>query len=284
MMQVNKKVAILAVLASMFSVQGGSSIVKHLFRVTGAAGAVTLRVGLAGIILMLIHRPKIMKLTLKQWVYILFYGLSIGGMNLLFYYGIQRIPLGVGVTLEFSGPLCLALISSRKITDFIWAVLAGAGILMIVPWTGGHHAIDMTGVFFVATAGISWALYIVAAEKISGKIRNSDAVSCGMLVATLLVLPFGLSRGDLFHLTWEGLGLGFGVAFFASVLPFTLDLISMKKIPGKTFSVLQSLQPAIGAFFGFVFVGEKLSWMQWLAIVCVMTASTGAALCGAEKK
>lgn len=280
-MTFNKKWAVVSALGSMISVQSGASIAKYLFHLLGPAGAVTLRVGIAGLLLALINRPKLWKFTRRQWFYILFYGISIGAMNLTFYYGIQRVPLGIGVAVEFVGPLGLALLCSRQALDFLWAILAAAGILLIVPWKTG--TLDPVGLLLVAFAGIMWALYIVATARITGKIRTTDAVTCGMCVAALLVLPFGLCNGDLFRLNATLLLYGLGVAVFSSALPFTLDLLSMKRLPEKTFSVLQSLQPAFGALSGLLFLGEYLSLLQWTAIICIMAASTGAAFCAKEK-
>ena len=281
-MKFDKKWAVCTALAAMLSVQGGASIAKYLFHLLGPAGAVTLRVGIAGVILMFLIRPPVLKFTLKEWMYILFYGLSIGGMNLTFYYGIQRIPLGIGVAVEFIGPLGVALLSSRKLLDLVWAFLAAAGILLIVPWNGS--GCDVIGLIFVFAAGILWASYIIAAGKITQAMKSTHAVSCGMCVAALLVLPFGFGSGDLFKLDGKLLLMGLGVAVFSSALPFTLDLWTMKKIPPKTFSVLQSLQPAFGALSGLIFLGEMLSCFQWIAIACVVTASTGAALFTAERQ
>ena len=281
-MKFDKKWAVCTALAAMLSVQGGASIAKYLFHLLGPAGAVTLRVGIAGVMLMCLIRPPVLKFTLKEWMYILFYGLSIGGMNLTFYYGIQRIPLGIGVAVEFIGPLGVALLSSRKLLDLVWAFLAAAGILLIVPWNGS--GCDIIGLAFVFAAGILWASYIIAAGKITQAMKSTHAVSCGMCVAALLVLPFGFGSGDLFKLDGKLLLMGLGVAVFSSALPFTLDLWTMKKIPPKTFSVLQSLQPAFGALSGLIFLGEVLSCFQWIAIACVVTASTGAALFTAERQ
>ena len=275
-MQFNKKWAICTALSSMISVQGGASIAKYLFHGLGPAGAVTLRVGLAGVMLFIFNRPKIFQFSRKDWCYILFYGLSIGAMNLTFYYGIQRVPLGIGVAVEFIGPLGLALITSRKISDFIWAILAGTGIFFIVPRNGAEG--DLPGIILVAVAGLLWASYIVATGRITKRLKNSDAVTCGICVAALLVTPFGLLSGDLWNLNWKLLMLGFGVAVFSSVLPFSLDLWTMKKIPPKTFSVLQSLQPAFGALSGLLFLGEFLTALQWFAIACIVVASAGAAI------
>ena len=280
-MTFNKKWAVLTALGAMASVQGGASIAKYLFHLLGPAGAVTLRVGLAGIMLFLLNRPAISKFGRKEWLCVIFYGLSTGGMNLTFYYGIQRVPLGIGVAIEFIGPLSVALFASRKALDFVWALLAGLGIFLIVPRSSGTG--DWIGILFVAAAGVLWAMYIIAAAKISKTMKSSEAVPCGMFFATLLVLPFGLASGDLFKLDWKLLLLGCGVAIFSSALPFTLDLWTMKKLPAKTFSVLQSLQPAFAAMSGLLFLGEMLSMTQWLAIACVIVASTGSALTSDKK-
>lgn len=280
-MRLNKKTAVLSAIGAMISVQSGSSIAKYLFPLIGPASAVVLRVGIAGLLLALVFRPNLFKFSVREWAYIFFYGFSIGAMNISFYYGIQRVPLGIGVTIEFIGPLGLALITSRQKTDLLWTFLAALGILMIVPWHTG--TVDLIGIAFVATAGLMWALYIVATGKITGKLKNSDSVTCGMCVAALLVLPFGLCSGDLFHLNAKVLWLGLGVAVFSSALPFSLDLLAMKKLPAKTFSVLQSLQPAFGALSGLIFLREYLSVTQWLAVFCVIAASAGATICAQER-
>ncbi len=271
-----------AVLGSMLSVQGGASIAKYLFQFLGPAGVAVLRIGLAGILLAFIHRPQIQKFSLSEWLYAVFYGLSMGGMNLAFYYGIQSVPLGLGVTVEFMGPLGLAILCSRKASDFLWAFLAGTGIVLLVPWTGSN--VDPIGLGFVFLAGVCWAAYIVASGSISRKMKNSDAVTTGMCIALLLVLPFGLGSGDLKNLNLTLLLIGLGVAIFSSALPYTLDLFALEKVPKKTFSVLQSLQPAFGALSGLVFLGEILSVRQWVAILCVILASLGTTLCSIPKE
>lgn len=269
--------AVFTVLGAIFSVQGGASIAKHLFPLIGPGGAVSLRVGLAGVLLSLINRPNYRSFTKEQWMCALFYGFSIAAMNTTFYYGVRRVPLGVGVTVEFLGPLALALVTSRKWTDFIWAGFAALGIAMIVPWTGAERA-DPIGVLLVALAGVLWAAYIVATKRISGRLPARDAVTVGMGFAALMVLPFGVFSGDLFNVDGKLLALGFGVAIFSSVLPFTLDLFSMRKLDEKTYSILMSLQPAVAALAGLVFLGEVLSVVQWFAIASVIIASVGATL------
>ena len=280
-MNSDKKLAIGSALASMMSVQGGASIAKYLFHLLGPAGAVTLRVGLAGIMLFAAMRPKVWKFSREQWLCVLFYGVSVGLMNLTFYYGIQRVPLGIGVAVEFIGPLSVAIYASRKITDFLWVLLAAAGIICIVPWQGGG---DLWGYIFVSIAGVMWASYILSAGKLSGKMKNTEAVACGMCVATLIVLPFALASGDLFKLNGRLLLMGLGVAVFSSALPFTLDLFTIKRLQAKVYSVLQSLHPVFAALSGLIFLKEQLSFLQWLAVFFIVTASAGAALTSPVKK
>ena len=280
-MNSDKKLAIGSALCSMMSIQGGASIAKYLFSLLGPAGAVTLRVGIAGVMLMAFVRPKIKSFTREQWKCVLFYGLSIGLMNLTLYYGIRRVPLGIGVAIEFIGPLSVAIYASRKVTDFLWVLLAAAGIICIVPWQGGG---DLWGYIFVTVAGVMWAAYILSAGKLSAKMKSTDAVACGMCVATLLVLPVAIASGDIFKLNGKLLLLGLGVAVFSSALPFTLDLFTIKKLEAKVYSVLQSLHPVFAALSGLIFLKEHLTCLQWLAVLFIVTASAGAALSSDKRR
>ena len=275
-----KKTAILASLGAMVSVQGGASLAKTLFHTLGPSGVALLRTGLAGLLLAAIHRPKIRTFTKLQWLCVLFYGFSTGAMNLVFYFGVQRIPLGLAVTIEYIGPFGLALLTSRKTTDFFWAILAGAGIALITPWHKNlwDNGLDPVGVALVFIAGVMWALYIVAGRKLSQVMKNSDAATCGLCCASLFILPFGLFSGDLSFLTPRLALLGFCVAVLSSALPFSLDLFALKEIPSKTFGVLQSLQPAFAALSGWIFLRENLTRLQSLAIILVVAASIGATL------
>lgn len=268
-----KRTAILAALTSMMCVQGGASLAKRLFPVLGPAGASSLRIGLAAILLLIINRPNFKALSKKQWLCCLGYGLSIGGMNLIFYFAIERIPLGLAVTVEFVGPLFLALFLSRKMLDVLWALLACVGILLIVPWTS--NSIDLLGLGMAFMAGMFWVGYIVMGSKVTKIIDSRTAVSIGTLFAAMLIVPVGLASGGLVHLTWPYFFLGLAVAVLSSSLPFTFDLIAMKRMPAKSFSILTSLHPAFAALSGLLFLGEALSTVQWLSIACVILASVG---------
>ena len=273
--------ALPAALLSMVSVQGGASIAKRLFPILGASGTSTLRIGLSAVLLLLFNRPKIFRLSKKQWLYCAAYGLCLGTMNLAFYFAIQRIPLGLGVAVEFTGPLALALLLSRRLLDILWALLACAGIMLIAPWQ--NDGLDMLGIVFALIAGACWAGYILIGGKITKIMKSSDAVTVGMLFATLLILPIGIISGDLSSLNWELLLIGLSIALLSSAIPYSLDLIALKKLPSKTFSILMSLQPAFGALSGLIFLKEILSFNQWTSIFCVIIASIGAVASSKKK-
>lgn len=269
--------AVPAVLLSILSVQSGASIAKKLFPVLGASGTCTLRIGLSAILLAFINRPSLRGMSAKQWLTCALYGICLGSMNIFFYLGISRIPLGLGVTLEFMGPLTLALLCSRKIKDLVWAILAGLGISLIAPW-GADSGVDPLGVIFTLCAGTCWALYIVMGGVVSKLVSNKQAVTFGLFFASLFILPFGIISGDLMALTWPYFFMALGVAVFSSAIPFTLEFIGLQNLPAKTFSILMSLHPAVAALFGLIFLGELLSFTQCLSIICVVGASIGSTL------
>lgn len=277
-----KAAAIAAALASMLCVQSGASVAKQLFPVVGAAGTTALRIGLSAILLNSINRPNIKSLTKKEWMYCGFYGGSIALMNLIFYLAIQRIPLGLGVTIEFIGPLFLAIFLSRRLLDIVWALFACAGILLIVPWQ--TNDIDLIGLGLAALAGVFWACYIVMSSKVSKEMDSKVGISVGLVIATCIVLPIALWMGGLEKLTWTTLGLGFLIAVLSSALPFTLDLLALKQLPAKTFSVLTSMQPAFAAFSGLIFLHEFLTLTQWFSVACVVVASVGTTVFSSAKE
>ena len=265
-----------AVLLAIISVQGGAAIAKGLFPVVGAAGTASLRVGLSALMLLVAVRPRLGQLRAAQWRAVVPYGLALGAMNFLFYCALARLPLGLAVTLEFVGPLLVALAGSRRWLDVLWAVLAGAGIALIAPW--GGHGLDVVGMLFALAAGGCWAVYIVLGGRVAEVLPGNTAVTIGMLFATLAVLPFGLASGQLADLTPHLLGLGAALALLSSTLPFTLEMQALKSLPTRTFSILMSIEPAAAALCGWLLLHERLSVAQWLAVVLVAAASAGATL------
>lgn len=271
-----------AVLLSIISVQCGAAIAKGLFPQIGAAATASLRIGLSAIILMLAFRPNLSKLNFKQWKYVILYGICLGTMNMVFYLAIARIPVGLGVTLEFVGPLLLAIIGSKKPVDFLWVILAAAGIALIAPWT--NTGLDIAGVLLALLAGVFWAGYIILGGRISKIMKGGDAVAIGMIFATIVILPFGIFGGGLGQLNPKLLGLGAALALLSSAIPFTLEMRALKQLPARTFSILMSLEPAMASLAALVFLHEYLSLKECFAVAFVVIASAGSSLTARRAK
>ena len=265
-----------AVLLAIISVQSGAAIAKTLFPAIGAAGTASIRIGISALILLLAYRPNLFQITPKQWKIVIPYGLSLGAMNLIFYLAIERIPIGLAVTLEFIGPLLVAIIGSRRLIDYCWVLLAAMGIVLIAPWS--NDKIDLIGVLFALLAGALWAAYIVLGGKISKIMNGGQAVSTGMLFAAILILPFGFLENGLANLTPKFFGMGVALALLSSAIPFTLEMKALGQLPPRTFSILMSLEPAAAAICAFLFLQENLSFYEILAVVCVVIASAGSTL------
>ncbi len=198
-------------------------------------------------------------------------------MNLVFYHAISRIPLGLAVTVEFIGPLGVAVFGSRKAVDVLWVVLAGSGIALIAPWTGGS-GVDSVGVLLAFAAGCCWAAYIVLGGHLSRILPGGAAVATGMLIAALAVVPFSAAVGGFANVTVGRFAAGLGVALLSSAVPYTLEMIALRALPLRTFGILMSLEPAVAALAGLAFLGEILTLTQWLAVGLVIVASTGSTL------
>lgn len=265
-----------AVLLAIISVQSGAAIAKGLFPQIGAAGTASLRIGISAVILLIAYRPNFRLLTTAQWKAVIPYGLCLGAMNLIFYFAIERIPIGLAVTLEFIGPLALALFGSKRIIDFLWVILAASGIILIAPFNG--KGVDLTGMFLALLAGAFWAGYIILGGRISKIMDGGKAVATGMLFASILVVPFGIFAEGLSNLTPTLLGLGMALALLSSAIPFTLEMNALKTIPAKTFSILMSLEPAFAAICALLFLKEHLLFHEVVAIILVIVASAGATI------
>ena len=271
-----------AVLLAILSVQGGAAVAKGLFPALGSSGTAAIRTSLSCIILLAIFRPDVRKLTAQQWKAVIPYGLALGAMNLIFYLALERIPLGIAVTLEFVGPLVLAVTGSRKLQDLLWVGMAAAGIVLIAPWSSTGN-IDMVGALLALLAGALWAFYIVLGGKVSRVLPGGAAVSVGMIFASLIVLPFGIAGGGLMQLTPMLLLAGTGVAVLSGALPYSLEMLALRQLPARTFSILMSLEPAVASVFSFLFLNEHFSFSEWLAVTLIVAASAGAAI-SAKKK
>lgn len=271
-----------AVLFAIISVQSGAAIAKTLFPALGAAATASLRIGISALILMAVYRPNLFKVNAAQWKLVIPYGLSLGAMNLIFYLAIERIPIGLAVTLEFIGPLVVAVLGSKRLTDYLWVLLAAVGILLIAPWS--NKGVDVLGVLFALLAGTLWAAYIVLGGKVSKIMKGGEAVTVGMLFATMLILPFGILGNGFQHITPTFLYLGVALALLSSAIPFTLEMKALGQLPARTFSILMSLEPAAASICGLLFLKEYLTTNEIIAVICVVTASVGSTLTSASKK
>ncbi len=265
-----------AILGGIVSAQGGAALAKGLFPALGPTGTVGLRVGLSAIMLLAAFRPRLGRATAAQWRAVIPYGLVLGTMNIVFYLALSRIPLGVAVTVEFVGPLAVAVFGSRRAVDMAWVVLAWTGIMLIAPWTGGGA--DALGVWFALAAGGCWAAYILLGGRVSRLISGGAPVATGMAIASFVALPVAVATGGFARLTPALFAAGIGVALLSSAIPYTLEMIALKELPARTFGILMSLEPAVAALVGLVFLHELLSPRQWLAVALIIAASTGSTL------
>ena len=256
----------------------GTSFAKTLFPQMGATGISAYRIGLAALLLVLVLQPWRRRWHITDLPPLVLYGVTLGTMNLLFYLSIGRIPLGLAIAVEFTGPLAVALWTSHRKLDLLWVALAVAGLLMILPLQGldSPGALDPLGIGFALAAGVCWALYIVIGQHVAQR-YGKQATPMGMLAGTLVVVPVALmdAGAALFRIEW--LWPGLIVAALSSALPYALEMYALKHLPKRSFSILLSLEPAVGAVAGWIMLSEGLSLQQWLAIALVMTASMGSA-------
>lgn len=267
--------AILAVVIGMISLQSGASLAKQLFPVIGPAGGTALRLFFASAVLVAIWRPWRRWPSRGEWRALALYGLSLGCMNLLFYQAIARIPLGIAVALEFTGPLLVAVVSSRQQRDLVWVALAIVGVVLLLPIAPVSGRLDPLGIALALAAGGCWAAYIIFGQRAGGAIHGGTATTLGMCVAALVTVPYGAIVTGSSLLDWHLWPLGLGVGVLSSALPYSLEMVAMQAIPMRTFGILMSVEPAIAALSGLLFLGERLSPQQWLAIAAVIAASAG---------
>lgn len=267
--------ALLLLLIAMISLQSSGSLAKILFNQFPILTVSAMRLLLSALILALIF--KIWKMPFKQvkWGSILSYGLALAGMNLLFYLAISRLSLGIAVSFEFIGPLSVALYYARQKIDFIWVALAIMGLILLFPFDQTSQSLDPLGVIFALAAGACWALYIVAGQKSSG-VSGNHTVCLGMFVGTAVLLPLALLSGFPQQLFETSNFIYFvALAVLASALPFSLEMIALRNLSALSFGTLMSVEPAVAALSGFIFLGEQLLWNQWLALATIICASIG---------
>ena len=268
---------VLILLVAMMSIQGGASLAKSLFPLVGAPGVTALRLALGTIILVVVFKPWRLRFTREQRLPLLFYGLSLGAMNYMFYLSIQTIPLGVAVALEFTGPLAVALFASRRPVDFIWVILAVLGLWYLLPLGENVSHVDLTGAAFALGAGACWAIYILSGQR-AGEEHGPATVALGSLIAAVIFVPLGAFQAGEVLWHWSVLPLGIAVAILSTALPYSLEMIALTRLPTRTFGTLMSMEPAMAAISGMIFLGETLTFQQALALAAIIIASMGSTL------
>lgn len=267
--------AILLLLIAMVSLQSSGSLAKVLFDQFPILTVSAMRLMLSGLILAVIFKIWQADFHQIKWKAIISYGAALAGMNLLFYMSISRLPLGIAVSFEFIGPLSVALFYARQKFDFIWVGLAILGLILLFPFDQTNQSLDPLGIAYALGAGACWAMYIVAGQKPSG-ISGNHTVCLGMFVGTCLLLPLALFTG-LPSQVFEASNFVYfiALAILASALPFSLEMIALRNLTALSFGTLMSIEPAVAALSGFIFLGESLLWTQWLALITIISASIG---------
>ncbi|CAL9500150.1 EamA family transporter [Streptomyces sp. enrichment culture] len=262
------------VLAGGISVQFGGALAVTLMPRAGALGVVTLRLLVAAVVLMVLCRPRLRGHSRTDWGTVIVFGIAMAAMNGLFYQSVARIPLGPAVTLEVLGPLTLSVLASRRAVNLVWAALALTGVFLL--GGGGFSGLDPLGVAFALGAGAMWAAYIVFSARTGRRFPQADGLALAMAVAAVLFLPLGVLESGTKLLDPTVLALGAAVAVLSSVLPYTLELFALRRLPASTFAILMSLEPALAATAGFLVLDQALAATEAAAIALVIAASMGA--------
>ena len=265
------------ILIAKMSIQSGASLAKSLFPLVGAPGVTALRIALGTLILVVIFKPWRLRFKKEQRLPLLFYGLALGGMNYMFYLSIQTIPLGIAVALEFTGPLAVALFSSRRPVDFIWVILAVLGLWFLLPLGQSVSQIDLTGAALALGAGACWAVYILTGQR-AGEEHGPATVALGSLIAAVIFVPIGMAQATDSIWQWSILPVGLAVAILSTALPYSLEMIALTRLPTRIFGTLMSMEPALAAISGMIFLGETLTLVQTLALCSIIAASMGSTL------
>lgn len=267
--------AIILLLIAMVSVQSSGALAKVLFEHFPVLTISAMRLLIGSLILAIIFKIWQTDFTQVRWKAIISYGFALAGMNALFYLSIQRLPLGIAVSFEFIGPLSVALFHARQKFDFIWVGLAILGLVLLFPFDKASQSLDPIGIAFALGAGACWALYIIAGQRPTG-VSGNHTVCLGMFVGMLCLMPIALFIGMPVTVFEPSNFIYFlALAILASALPFSLEMIALRNISALSFGTLMSLEPAIAAFSGFIFLSEQLLWTQWLALATIISASIG---------
>ncbi|WP_017614464.1 EamA family transporter [Nocardiopsis salina] len=260
------------VLIGIVSVQTGAGVAKGLFEQLPPTAVVWLRLVTSAVLLVVLVRPALRARTRGDWTVVVGYGTALALMNVFIYQAFARIPLGIAVTIEYLGPLMIAILGSRRRVDLLWAALAGTGVVAL----GMERAdLDPVGVLFAALAAVAWAGYILLSAATGQRFSGASGLAIGSVVGVILLGPPGIAEGGAALLDWRLVLIGLAVGVLSSVVPYTLELTALRRMPPRVFGILMSLQPAAAALVGLVLLGEMLTVWQWIAVACVIAASAG---------
>lgn len=270
--------SVAALSGSLISLCVGTSFAKSLFPALGPAGTTTYRLLFAALLMMVVMRPWNRRWRLDDLPLLGLFGAVLGLMNLLFYSSLKTIPLSLAIALEFSGPLAVALWGARRPVDWLWIALALTGLLLLLPLPGRDQAaaLDPVGVAFALAGGVCWAGYIIFGQRAARR-HGQMAAPMGLTIAALIVAPVGVLQAGAALLDPSLLLLGLGVGLLASAIPYSLEVYALARLPKPVFSMLLSMEPAVGALAGWIILSEQLSLQQLLAVGCVISAAMGSA-------
>ncbi|NRQ30380.1 DMT family transporter [Nonomuraea sp. NN258] len=256
------------------SVQLGAGFAKELFAALPPSAVVFLRIATGALVMAAVVRPRLKGLSRRDLAVGVAFGLTLAVMNLTFYEAMARLPLGVAVAIEFLGPLGVAVAASRRRLDLLWVALAGAGVALFAPW-GESGSVGWVGIAFALVAGACWALYILLSAAVGQRFSGTSGLAFAMLVAAVAIAPVGVSTGGAELFQPELLLIGLGVGLLSSVIPYSLELNALRRMPKHVFGILMSLEPAVAALIGVLLLGEILQVQQWVAVLCIVAASLG---------
>lgn len=271
----NPAIAVGMVVGSISSVQCGAALATTLFDRVGPAGTVFLRGAFAALILVAVAHRDIFRLRRAELRDIALFGVTLAAMNLCFYESIDRLPLGIAVTLEFTGPLAVAVFGSRRRRDLIWVGLAAIGIVLLAGDFGGS-SIDLFGAVLALAAGAFWGVYILLSARVGGRSEGLGGLALAMVISALVLAPPGLAAGAGGMGSADVLVRGAAVGLLSSAMPYALEIEALRRLPNAVFGVMMSLEPAVAALVGFIALGQGLDWIEAVAIGLVVAASAGA--------
>ncbi|MFJ9557573.1 EamA family transporter [Nocardiopsis sp. NPDC101807] len=269
------------VMVSIVSVQTGAGVAKNLFEELPPAAVVWLRLLTSAVLLVLLVRPALRARSRTDWLVVVGYGVALAMMNFLIYQAFARIPLGIAVTIEYLGPLAIAILGSRRRIDLLWAGLAGLGVVALGLESG---SMDPLGLLFAVLAAVAWAGYILLSAATGQRFSGASGLAFASVVGVVIMAPAGIAEGGAALLDWRLLLFGLVVGVLSSIVPYTLELNALRRMPPRVFGVLMSLQPAAAAVVGLVLLGELLSLWQWFAVGCVIVASAGSTRTSARER